>query len=41
MTLNMPYDEVVKRIASETELSKDEIVNAKVDAGRLVLRPKK
>ena len=26
MTLNMPYDEVVDRIASETELSKDEIV---------------
>ena len=26
MTLNMPYDEVVERIASETELSKDEIV---------------
>ena len=26
MTLNMPYDEVVERITSETELSKDEII---------------
>ncbi|MBN1328543.1 MAG: DUF2240 family protein [Candidatus Heimdallarchaeota archaeon] len=34
MTLNMPYDEVVERIVSETNLSKDEVIkriNDKVD----------